>query len=81
MQEMSLDLISWTLGLVLEGPYLLQSLLAHLLFMASGFELPLNQSHRYIFEASIKEISHSLYSKPIDFKIPHLDFEDIDKVL
>jgi predicted RNA methylase len=46
-----------------------------------GFELPLNQSHRYIFEASIKEISQSLYFKPIDFKIQHLDFEDIDKVL
>ena len=46
-----------------------------------GFELPLNQSHLYIFEASIKEISQSLYFKPIDFKIQHLDFEDIDKVL
>ena len=46
-----------------------------------GFELPLNQSHRYIFEASIKEISQLLFSKPIDFIFPHLDFEDIDKVL
>ena len=37
MQEMSLDLISWTLGLVLEGPWLLQSLLAHLLFMVLSY--------------------------------------------
>ena len=38
-----------------------------------GFELlrPLNQSHRYIFEASIKEISKSLFCKPFDFNFPH----------
>ena len=45
-----------------------------------GFELPQNKFHRYIFNASMKEISQSLLLNP-NLNFSRLEFEDIDKVL
>ena len=46
-----------------------------------GFELPKNKSHRYIFDASMKEISQSLFHNPFNLNFSRLEFEDIEKVL
>ena len=45
-----------------------------------GFELPQNKSHRYIFDASMKQISQSLFHNP-KLNFSRLEFEDIEKVL
>ena len=46
-----------------------------------GYELPQNQANAFIFNAAMRQITHSLFSIPSYDSRVRLEFEDIEQVL